>query len=152
MTSNELNQMVHDRIIQGASPDEALEKCYASELRKLWVYYDKPNSSVQSKRDLVMGLESHFQTPAQLVDQLGALKARISELEKDADVLRKGILATDLSEIDGELFRATVSTVIQSKINYGDLLAHLKVPAKTIAKFTTKSHPVRVIIKSRKTK
>lgn len=44
------------------------------------------------------------------VDQLGHIKAQIADLEEQEKALREDILAMGKDEVEGDLFRATVST------------------------------------------
>lgn len=46
---------------------------------------------------------------AAIVDQLGDLKARIAALTEEERVLKKAIADSGYAELDGNLFRATVS-------------------------------------------
>jgi len=45
-----------------------------------------------------------------LVDQLGALKARIAELTEQEAELKQELIDSGYTEMEGDLFRATVST------------------------------------------
>jgi hypothetical protein len=47
---------------------------------------------------------------ADLVDQLGLLKAQISALSDQERVIKDQLIDTRLPSIDGELFRASIST------------------------------------------
>lgn len=51
------------------------------------------------------------------VDELGSIKARIATLEEQEQELRDEIAASGDTEIEGRLFRATVSTSLVVKTN-----------------------------------
>jgi len=46
---------------------------------------------------------------ADIVDELGELKARIADLTKQETKLKAALIASGYAEIDGSLFRATVT-------------------------------------------
>lgn len=61
-----------------------------------------------------------------IVDQLGDLKARISDLETEEAALRDKLVASGLTEIEGTLFRCTVSRGEVTKTDYKSVLGSMK--------------------------
>ena len=62
---------------------------------------------------------------ARIVDELGALKAKISELSKQEEALKEQLKAAGDNEYDGALFRATVSSYVQEKLDMDAVRAKL---------------------------
>lgn len=60
---------------------------------------------------------SEASTLRRRVDELGNIKARIADLEEQEKELRDRIAASGETEIEGRLFRATVSTSLVVKTN-----------------------------------
>jgi len=55
----------------------------------------------------------HNLSAGQLADQLGALKADIADLETREKQLRDELVRRGLSEVEGNLFRATISEAVR---------------------------------------
>ena len=89
--------------------------------------------------------------PGTIVDKLGAVKAQVAELKKKEDSLRQCLIDSGITEVEGKLFRGSVSTYSQNRIDYAALLEYLTVDAKTIAKYTYGVDQVRVKVSARKT-
>lgn len=56
-------------------------------------------------------------TPAQAADMLGNLKAFISDLTKQEEALKAVLIASGQREVEGEVFRATVSTADRTTLD-----------------------------------
>lgn len=90
-----------------------------------------------------------------IVDQLGEIKARIADLEEQEKVLRDQVLALGEKEVEGDLFRATVSTasregrdkVFKDKI---EELVEKHLSRQFIAAHTTSTEVTSVRIAARK--
>ena len=90
-----------------------------------------------------------------IVDQLGHIKAEIAELEEREKKLREEIIALGKDEVEGDLFRATVSTasregkdkVFKDKI---DELVEKYLSRQFIAAHTTATEVVSVRVSARK--
>jgi hypothetical protein len=54
---------------------------------------------------------------AAIVDELGALKARIANLTEEEKILKTALRRSGYSEIDGTLFRATVTWTERSTLD-----------------------------------
>ena len=62
---------------------------------------------------------------ADIVDQLGALKARIVELETQEKALRNALIARGDGAYEGQLFRATVSSTMRCTLDMDAVRAKL---------------------------
>lgn len=58
---------------------------------------------------MTVATKSYVKAAAADVDRLGTLLAAISDLTKEADAIKGRLKASDLVEVDGNLFRATIS-------------------------------------------
>lgn len=88
---------------------------------------------------------------APVVDRLGTVKAQISDLTKVESELKQKLIDSGYKEVDGKLFRATVSNTTKET-----LVPKLVKMALTAAKYkaclrTTKSTVVRVNSRIRQT-
>lgn len=61
--------------------------------------------------------------PAALADRYGVLRAKIADLKKDLEGIRESILNTNLSEIEGNMFRVTVADATRETVNLDKLRA-----------------------------
>lgn len=59
------------------------------------------------------------------VDALGHLKAKIADLTEQESKLKATLVAYGKSPVEGQLFRSTVSTVVQEKLDMEAVRAHL---------------------------
>lgn len=59
------------------------------------------------------------------VDELGHLKAKIAELTEQEARLKATLVAYGKSPIDGELFRSTITTTIQDRLDMQAVREHL---------------------------
>lgn len=84
-----------------------------------------------------------------VVDELGSLKAKISELTKQEKKLKDVLVAVGAGEYDGETFRATVSTYDRESLDMEAVRA--KLTPQFIAAHTdvTECTTVRVVARVR---
>lgn len=80
------------------------------------------------------------------VDDLGTLKAQISELTKREAHLKKLLIDSGETEIDGEFFRVTVSTFEQDRLDMDAVRA--KLSPQFIAAHSTTTTTTRVAVKA----
>ena len=87
------------------------------------------------------------------VDELGALRAVIADLTKQADHIRADIEAAGLSEIDGQHYRASFATVAgRTLTDWATIAAKFKPSRQLIAAHTTTGEPsTRMTVKARQT-
>ncbi len=84
-----------------------------------------------------------------MVDSLGYIQAQISELRlKEAEYKAK-LTETCLEEVDGALYKCSISRFYRKRIDYSGLIESLAVPPKTLAKFTIAEPQVRISLSSR---
>ena len=90
--------------------------------------------------------------PAELalaVDDLGILKARIADLVKQENALKAFIAASGYAELDGALFRATVSLSERATLNSERVKGFLT-PAQIVAcTQTSEVTSVRIVARKR---
>jgi hypothetical protein len=86
------------------------------------------------------------------VDELGALRAVIADLTKQADHIRADIEAAGLSEIDGNLYRASFAQVAgRTLIDWETIAAKFKPSAQLIRAHTKTGKPsTRLNVTARK--
>ncbi len=60
-----------------------------------------------------------------LVDELGSLKAEIAELEAREKTLRDELVARGAGEVDGDLYRATVSEAVRWTLDSAKVKAEM---------------------------
>lgn len=60
-----------------------------------------------------------------LVDELGALKAKIADLEKQESALKKQLIASGVTNLEGELFRVTITKSIRESLDMEAVKAKL---------------------------
>ena len=88
---------------------------------------------------------------ADLVDQLGLLKSRISALQEQERRLRDQLVASGMEEIDGSMYRATVSTSTFKQIDYPALVDYLSPSSRVLSKYTSLKERVTVRVVARQT-
>lgn len=86
---------------------------------------------------------------ASYVDRLGLLKAQIADLTKQAEEIKKELIAKGAGAYDGHLFRATVAEVSRSFIDAD--LARKHLTEKQLAKITKTCGTVAVRVTARTT-
>lgn len=86
---------------------------------------------------------------AKAADELGQVKARIAELEKEETRLRDQLVEFGAEAVEGSLFRVTVSRYESESINWKEIAAELKPTPKLVAKHTTTKERVTVKVNSR---
>ena len=86
---------------------------------------------------------------AALVDELGALKAQISGLTEREAVLKKALAESGYSEIDGGLFRATVTWTERETLNTDAVRAMLSPDQIRVCTRMTEIKTVRVVARKR---
>ncbi len=84
-----------------------------------------------------------------IVDELGQVKAQIANLEKREAELRQAIIDSGESEAEGDLFRATVSETITTKIDYKAVCEKLGPSTQLLTAHTSHSDRVTVKVVSR---
>lgn len=90
-------------------------------------------------------------TLAQKVDELGALKAAIADLVDREKALKAEIAASGYAEIDGALFRATVSLSETTRLESDKVRAILSPAQIAACSKTTEVTTVRVAARKRAT-
>lgn len=88
---------------------------------------------------------------AAIVDQLGALKAQQSDLKKRSGTLQEQLVKAGVTEAEGALFRATVSTHDVETINWEAIARKLNPSQQLITGNTSKAKRTTVKIVARKT-
>ena len=87
---------------------------------------------------------------ASLVDRLGSLKAQIAALCDEEKAIKEKLIDTRLPSIDGDLFRATISTherttldseTVKSFLTPAQLLLCMKVNAVTTVRVNARIKP-----------
>jgi hypothetical protein len=86
---------------------------------------------------------------AATVDQLGALKAQISALTQQEALLKKALSESGYSEIDGELFRATVTWTERETLNTDAVRAMLSPDQIRVCTRMAEIMTVRVVARKR---
>ncbi len=71
-------------------------------------------------------------------DDLGLVLAQIAELQEEKDTLQAVLIDSGFDEIDGELFRSTVSHSIRKQVAWKAIATKLGVSNQQIAANTTK--------------
>lgn len=93
-------------------------------------------------------------TPADLVDDLGFLKAQIAELQNQEDALKAKLAASGLRYVDGDFYSASITTRETTRLDSKKVRGLLS-PAQIIAcSYTTSSLVVSVTapVRNRKAK
>jgi hypothetical protein len=80
-----------------------------------------------------------------VVDQLGAIKAQLSALKKQEEALKAQLLESGYTEVDGSLFRATISTCDVESVDWKSIAIKLEPSHQLISGNTT--HASRTTIK-----
>jgi hypothetical protein len=86
---------------------------------------------------------------AAIVDQLGALKAQISALTEQESALKKALTESGFAEINGELFRATVTWTERETLNTEAVRAILTADQVRVCTRVTEIMAVRVVARKR---
>lgn len=82
-----------------------------------------------------------------VIDELGALKAQIADLEKKESILKKSIIDSGVRVFEGDLFRVTVSVserenldmeAVRNKLSPQFLAAHTTVKEVTTLRVTAR--------------
>jgi hypothetical protein len=80
--------------------------------------------------------------PSIIVDKLGELKAVISGLQEEERALRQALVDSGEVEVNGDLFRATVSLHSGSeRVNWKGVAEEFEIPKSVIRKHTKTSAP-----------
>jgi hypothetical protein len=91
-------------------------------------------------------------SPGQLTDRLGNIKAQIADLKILESELRDALIATGVSEAEGQLFRATISQYDYDQIDWKVVVESLeKTPEvkRAIARNTCEKSKTQVKVVSR---
>ena len=83
-------------------------------------------------------------TTTTIVDQLGKLKAQISDLQAKEKELKQQLIESGIEADEGKLFRVTVSRFEKTTINYSEIVKELKPKQSILDKFTRISEQVMV--------
>lgn len=83
------------------------------------------------------------------VDALGALKAQITELEKQAKIFHAEIVAMGPGAHEGELFRATVSVAERESIDWQAIAAKFEPSRQLVTAHTSAKEVTTVRVGSR---
>lgn len=79
-------------------------------------------------------------------DKLGKLKAKIADLETEAEIFKGALILAGLPVIEGELFRATVSHCAGREItDWKSLALHLGASPALVAEFTNTGAPYSAV-------
>lgn len=84
---------------------------------------------------------------AEIVDELGPLKAQIADLQEREKALRQALIDADVPECDGRLFRGTVSRYVFMLVDYKTICEKLE-PSHQLLAAHTKHEPrttVRIV-------
>jgi len=84
-----------------------------------------------------------------IVDNLGALKAQIAALTDQEKALKKALTESGFAEIDGDLFRATVSWTERATLDSDAVRAILTPDQVRVCTRTTEIMTVRVVARKR---
>jgi hypothetical protein len=97
-------------------------------------------------------MTTEIKTPMKLqreVDQLGEINAQLADLEAQKKELRSRIIESGLMELEGRLFRATVSETNKVKIDYKAITKRLEPSRQLIRAYTSESPVIMVRCTSR---
>lgn len=86
---------------------------------------------------------------APIVDQLGALKAQIAALTDQEKILKKALADSGYAEIDGDLFRATVSWTERATLDTEAVRAILTEDQVRVCTRIAEIKTVRVVARKR---
>lgn len=84
-----------------------------------------------------------------IVDQLGTLKARIADLTKEESTLKAALLESGYAELDGDLFRATVTWTERATLDTEAVRAILTEDQQRVCTRVTEIKTVRVVARKR---
>jgi len=84
-----------------------------------------------------------------LVDQLGELKAEIATLQEKENELKEQIRESKESEIEGKLFRVTISRSDRTTTDYKSLIEKLKVKDSVLKRYQSSTEVVTIKVTSR---
>ncbi len=80
-------------------------------------------------------------------DKIGQLKAQVSDLNEKIDQLKQELIDAKVTEVDGKLFRVTLSTEEKAIVDWKSIAATYELPLK---KFTRYTPSIRMNVVSRK--
>ena len=86
-----------------------------------------------------------------ITDQLGELKAQISALQEQEKFYKEQLNTLGFPEIDGALYRATVSHSSVPVVAWKRLAEDLHISSGTIKRYTTLSQRTTIRVTARKT-
>lgn len=87
---------------------------------------------------------------ASIVDQLGALKAQQADLKKRAGTLQAQLVEAGVTEADGALYRATISTHDVTSIDWAAVAAKLNPSHQLVTAHTSVAERTTVKIVARR--
>ena len=98
-------------------------------------------------------VDTTLTTLSEIVDELGVLKAQISELQDREASLKARLAQSGLPEIDGHLYRCTVSNVQPApKVDWKAVAERLQPSHQLITAHTSPARPYDVVkLSARKT-
>jgi hypothetical protein len=88
-------------------------------------------------------------TTAELVDELGTVKAEIADLEKREERLRAALIAAGVSEAEGTLFRCTVSHGSVERVDWKAVAEKCQPSRQLVVAHTSMSERTTVKVVSR---
>lgn len=85
-------------------------------------------------------------TAKKKADILGHLKAQAAEIKQKIDQIKQELVDAGIDEIEGKLFRVTLTKETKSNVNWTKIQEKYDIPVK---KFTTFSESIRMNVVSR---
>ena len=87
--------------------------------------------------------------PGDLCDRLGFVLAQIAELNEQSKELKPGLIASGLTEVEGDLFRATVSVATVCTVDWKSVAAKFSPSVQLVTAHTKESERTTVKVVSR---
>lgn len=97
----------------------------------------------RSKRTAVVA------APGDLCDRLGFVLAQVAELQAQAKALKAGLVASGLTEVEGDLFRATVVSATVATVDWKSVASHFGPSTQLLTAHTSEAERVTVRVVSR---
>ena len=89
---------------------------------------------------------------ARIVDDLGAVKAKIAKLQEEEDELKDILTTSGMSFVDGGKYRASISWHARANVDWRTIAQRFEPSRQLIAAHTVTSEPVPTIrVSARKT-
>lgn len=68
-----------------------------------------------------------------LADRLGQISAEIADLQAEYEKVRQQLIDSGQSEVEGRLFRVTITPTTRTTVSWRDLVERLEVPPRKLA-------------------